>query len=66
MATPWKITLDQIDAGTHRYVIPCPDGIERWIWGTNRQTGDVFIDGWPGEAWMDCSSGQFAVRFTKC
>jgi len=59
---PWQTTIDNLDAGT-RYLVRCPDGIERVLWGANRQTGDLCIAGWPGDAWMDCSSGALHVEF---
>lgn len=65
MAESWKTTLDALDHGI-RYLVLCPDKVERVLWGANRWTGDLFVWGWDGNVSMDCShqEGQLWVQFT--
>jgi len=62
MTEPWQTTLARLDAG-QRYSVLCPDGVERLLWGYNSATGDLFVTGWAGDVWMDCSSGQLVATF---
>lgn len=44
--------------------VRCPDGIERLIWGYEPTTGDVFVSGWQGDVWLDCSDpNEMRVEF---
>jgi len=43
--------------------VTCPDGVVRKIWGYNPVTGDLFVEGWPGDVWMDCSDGTLRAEF---
>ena len=52
----------KLDAG-QSLEVTCPDGIVRSLWGYNPNTGDLFIQGWPGDVWMDCSDGTLRAEF---
>ena len=58
----WQQTLANLDAGLC-YEVTCPDGLTRILWGANRQTGDLFVAGWDGDVWGDCSAGYLRCEF---
>lgn len=62
MSEPYHETFDALNAGI-RYSLRCPDGETRVLWGYNGATGDLFVEGWPGNVWMDCSDGTLRVKF---
>ena len=46
--------------------VRCPDGQQRKVWGINAEIGDVFVEGWKGNVWMDCSNPQrMQLEFEK-
>ncbi len=51
-----------LDSG-RQLTVRCPDGQSRRIWGYNPNTGDMFVSGWTGDAFMDCSNGTLRVTF---
>ena len=57
----WQEALRLIDEGQFLAVM-CPDGIERTVWGYNAQ-GDLYVFGWEGDVWMDCSDGTLKAEF---
>ena len=58
----YRQALAHLDAG-RTLTVTCPDGIERTIWGYNGATGDLFVQGWNGDVWMDCSDGTLRAEF---
>jgi hypothetical protein len=64
MTESWQETFRTLDAGG-RYQVQCPDGRPRTLWGYNGATGDLFLAGWQGDAWMDCSDGTLRVAFVE-
>lgn len=62
MNEPYRTTLDNLNQGI-AYLVRCPDGIRRRLWGYNPATGDLFVSGWPGNVWMDCSDGTLRAEF---
>lgn len=59
---PWQDALRALSQG-ETLSIQCPDGKARTLWGYNGATGDLFVAGWPGNVWMDCSTGMLTASF---
>jgi hypothetical protein len=58
----WREALDLLDNGK-TLSVACPDGVKRNVWGYNGPTGDLFVTDWPGNVFMDCSSGELKAEF---
>lgn len=58
----YKTALEVLDNGG-RLAIVCPDGVRREIWGYNGSTGDLFVAGWSGDVFMNCSDGTLRAEF---
>ena len=60
-----KEFFDSIKDGKS-FLVKCPDGRQREVWGYNETTGDVFVEGWKGNAWIDCANRHHTkVEFEK-
>ena len=59
---PYQKILLAIDSG-EKVCVRCPDGASRRVWGYNGATGDLFVSGWQGDVWMDCSDGTLRAEF---
>jgi len=46
-----------------QFSVMCPDGLRRKLWGYNGTTGDLFVAGWLGDVWMNCSDGTLRAEF---